>query len=393
MGSAEGREIATVSWRSQTFQTVLVSTLVLPLGVPLLSPLLPLIRDTFALTDLQTSYLVSAYFLPSIVLSPLIGTVVDRVGRRPVLVSSLFLFGCVGIGIIVLREFTVIIVARLVQGLAAAGIFITTVTIIADSFRGVQRNVVFGMNVAVLSTGRALYPLFGGALARYGWRVPFVCYLAAILAGIFVLYRFRELERVRRSRTHVRIQGTIAGLPTVEALLLYGATITAETVAFGAILTALPFLLVADYGASPVTIGTTLMATTVAAAIIAAGSGRLARHFPNDQLIASGFVLSGGGLVGVGTAPSPTTITAGAILFGVGIGLILPAVDAAISDAVTEDFQASALSLRNSATGFGRAIGPLLFPALAPVTGYRILFFGAGIVTLTGGLGGMMTRR
>lgn len=393
MGSAEGREIATVSWRSQTFQTVLVSTLVLPLGVPLLSPLLPLIRDTFALTDLQTSYLVSAYFLPSIVLSPLIGTVVDRVGRRPVLVSSLFLFGCVGIGIIVLREFTVIIVARLVQGLAAAGIFITTVTIIADSFRGVQRNVVFGMNVAVLSTGRALYPLLGGALARYGWRVPFVCYLAAILAGIFVLYRFRELERVRRSRTHVRIQGTIAGLPTVEALLLYGATITAETVAFGAILTALPFLLVADYGASPVTIGTTLMATTVAAAIIAAGSGRLARHFPNDQLIASGFVLSGGGLVGVGTAPSPTTITAGAILFGVGIGLILPAVDAAISDAVTEDFQASALSLRNSATGFGRAIGPLLFPALAPVTGYRILFFGAGIVTLTGGLGGMMTRR
>lgn len=382
-----------VPWHSQPFQTVLISTIVLPLGVPLVSPFLPLVRDTFALTDVHTSSLLSVYFLPGIVLSPGIGRVVDRAGRRPVLVFSLVTFGVVGTSIVFLTDFSVILAARFVQGVAAAGIFITTVTIIADSFGGMQQNVVFGLNVAALSTGRAVYTLLGGTLAQYGWKVPFLCYLVAILAGVFVVRTFEESARPGRTHHGVTLRRTIRELSAVRMPVLYGATILAELVAFGAIMTTLPFLLVAEYAISVVVVGAILTATTAASVVVAAGNGRLARRFSNHTLVATGFALYGLSLLGVVVAPSPTVVAILVLLFGAGIGLILPSVDAAISHAVSAEFRAGALSLRNSATGLGRAAGPLLFTGLAAVTGYRTLLLAAGIAMFVIGLCGLILVR
>lgn len=73
-------------------------------------------------------------------------------------------------------------------------------------------------------------------------------------------------------------------------------------------------------------------------------------------------------------------------MFGAGIGLILPSVDAAISHVASAEFHAGALSLRNSATGLGRATGPLLFTGLATITGYRALLLTAGIAMFVIGL-------
>lgn len=140
---------------------------------------------------------------------------IDRIGRRRTLVSSIIAFGGVGTVILFLAEYRLVLAARFIQGIAAAGIFVTTVTIIADSFVDIQRNIVFGMNVAVLSTGRALYPLVGGVLARYGWAVPFGCYLAAVLVGVLVLRRFEESSDSEQRHTRVSVRGTIHPAPTV----------------------------------------------------------------------------------------------------------------------------------------------------------------------------------
>src|SRR6056297_220038 len=87
---------ARVPWRSRTVQVVLLSTLLAPLGVPLLAPALPVLRDAFAVTDAQASLLVSAYFAVGVVVSPAVGLIADRVGRKRVLVTSLFAFALSG---------------------------------------------------------------------------------------------------------------------------------------------------------------------------------------------------------------------------------------------------------------------------------------------------------
>jgi ACDE family multidrug resistance protein len=159
----DSTESAAIPWHSSTVQVVLVSTLLAPLGVPLIAPALPIIRDAFGATDAQASLLISAYFVTGIVLSPFIGLLADRAGRR-VLIASLLLFSLTGGMMAFAPSFALVVGLRVVQGTAAAGVFVTTVTLIGDVFDGPQRNAVLGINNATLSAGAAMFPVVGGAL-------------------------------------------------------------------------------------------------------------------------------------------------------------------------------------------------------------------------------------
>ena len=48
----------------------------------MLSPVLPSIRDHFGIGDPAASLVMVVYFLPAVLLSPLIGVLIDRAGRR-----------------------------------------------------------------------------------------------------------------------------------------------------------------------------------------------------------------------------------------------------------------------------------------------------------------------
>jgi MFS family permease len=373
--------------------TVIASTLVLPLGVPLISPLLPLYGEVFVVSDFQASLLVSIYFIPVIVLSPAVGIALDRWGRRPVLVGSLLAFGMIGVGMIWTTDFTQLVVARLALGAAAAGVFCSTVTIIADSFEGVQRTAVFGINVSVLTVGRALYPLLGGAFARYGWNVPFAMYGLSVLVAGFVYVNFAEPSRVPPTR-HVRsYSNSVSALKSGNIPWLIGATIAAETVTFGMIFTTLPFMLNAVYDATPLTTGAILAATTIATALTATANGLLFRRISSSRLVAIGFVFFGVSLLGLSIVPGVRAVAAVGVLYGAGIGLILPSVDASISDTVSADLRASAMSLRNSATGIGKAIGPGMFTVAATAADYQSLILVAAVGTLGVGVAGLWFAR
>lgn len=149
---------------------------------------------------------------------------------------------------------------------------------------------------------------------------------------------------------------------------------------FGVGVTSLPFLLTANYGVTPVFVGSVLAATEAAAAVVAAENGRLARRLPDDRIIALGLGCYGVGLVGAWAAPSLAFLVAGVVVFGAGVGLTMPSVDALLSGLVGREFRAGALSIRNSVTFLGRAVGPVLFAGAAAETGYRPLLLASGAV-------------
>jgi MFS family permease len=96
-------------------------------------------------------------------------------------------------------------------------------------------------------------------------------------------------------------------------------------------------------------------------------------------------------------APSVVVVAVGAAVFGAGLGLSMPAIDAAVSDLVTADHRAGALGLRNSATFLGRATGPVAFTALAVTTGYEPLLLAGAVAALciaaVAALAGPVARR
>ncbi|MFC3478872.1 MFS transporter [Halobacterium litoreum] len=369
-----------VPWDSPVVRVVLLSTALAPLGVPLVAPALPAFREALSLTDAEASLLVSAYFVAGIVLSPFLGAFADRYGRRRLLVVALVVFSLTGASIALAPPYGVVVGVRVVQGTAAAGLFVATVTLVGDAFDGVQRNAVLGVNAAVLGAGAAAYPILGGALAGVSWRAPFVAYLLALPAAV-VASRVLPAETRRTARPgYLSAMARVA--TSAGALGYYAATLLTELLLFGAILTALPFLLVREYGASPLGIGLVITAAEVVAAGAAASNGWLARRAGDAAIVRAGIATYAVGLLAVPFATSVVGVAAGAAVVGAGVGFVLPSVDAGLSARVPGDLRAGALSLRNSVTFLGRAAGPLLFAYLAADTGYEPLLTAAGVAAL-----------
>ncbi|WP_071391307.1 MFS transporter [Haloprofundus marisrubri] len=393
MSAIEESERASVPWDSPVVRVVLASTLLAPLGVPLVSPALPVIRDAFGVTDAAASLLITAYFLTGIVLSPFLGMLADRIGRRRVLVGSLLVFGLSGGAVALADSFATVLALRVISGTAAAGIFVTTVTILGDAFEGVQRNAVLGANTAVLSTGAAAFPIVGGALVAFGWNAPFLTYLLAVPLAVVAWYALTDLEHDTNPENGGAtryLRGVAGSLVASGTAVYYVATFAAELLFFGAVLTTLPFLLTGTFALSPVLVGLTLTVAEVAAIAVAAANGRFAERVRNGPLVAAGFVCLATGLgitwlaTGLGTAGvvAPLVIGAGVLFVGAGAGLVLPSVDAEVSRLVPTQFRAGALSLRNSATFLGRAAGPVVFAGIAITTGYATLLLIAGVASL-----------
>jgi MFS family permease len=391
---------ASVPWRDRTVQVVLASTLLAPLGVPLVAPALPVVRDAFGLTDARASLLVSAYFLVGIVVSPFLGLLADRVGRKRVLVPALVVFSLAGVAGYLAPSYPALLALRVVQGTAAAALFVTTVTILGDAFDGTQRNAVLGANVAVLSLGAAVFPVLGGALAAVAWNAPFLAYALGFPVALVALVALEEPESAPTGaagdavsgdgtdgdgtggdRTTDRanyLRGARSALTPGTVALLAAAFLT-EFLLFGALVTVLPFLLSTAYGLAPLAVGLVLLAAEVGSVAAASASGRAARLLTNGRLVVVGFGCYGLSLLGVYLAPSAAFVVLSVLVFGLGLGLSMPAVDAAVSDRVTREHRAGLLGLRNSTTFLGRATGPVVFTTAAAAVGYRPLLAVAAI--------------
>lgn len=256
-----------------------------------------------------------------------------------------------------------------------------------------RRNAVLGANVAALSLGAALVPILGGVLAAVAWNAPFLAYGLVLPVALFALWGLDDSSTRRRETTSEGqgttnrgwfsyLQGVMLVLTPAMGGLLATAFLT-EFLLFGALITVLPFLLTAAYGLTPLYIGLIITASEAGAVLAASVSGRLARTLTNGQLVGFGFVSYGIALGGVYLAPSPAFVALAVLVFGLGFGISMPAVDAAVSDLVSRDYRAGLLGLRNSTAFLGRATGPVVFAAAATVAGYRPLMAIAAVGVLT----------
>ena len=74
-------------------------TLIGVMGVATLTPALPKIAQALDLSKSEIALLISAFTFPGIFLTPVGGVLADRLGRKTVLVPSLFIFGLAGFSI------------------------------------------------------------------------------------------------------------------------------------------------------------------------------------------------------------------------------------------------------------------------------------------------------
>lgn len=174
------------------------------LGIGIIIPVLPdvirrFVSDTNQVTHLF-GYFVATYALMQFVASPVLGSLSDRYGRRPILLSSLFGASIDYVFMAFAPSLGLLFVGRVISGLTGASMTVAN-SYMADISTDENRSANFGMIGAAFGVGFIAGPLVGGALGHLGPSAPF---LAAaflnflnFLFGIFLLPESLPVEHRR----------------------------------------------------------------------------------------------------------------------------------------------------------------------------------------------------
>ncbi|MER6998116.1 MFS transporter [Streptomyces sp. NPDC000410] len=192
----------------------------LQLGV---ATLLPQIQRAFGVSGTDAAWVVSGHLLVGCVATPVVGRLGDLYGRRAVLFGVLAVVAVAGTVAAVAQSFAVLLVARLVQGVAA-GLFPLAIGLLREGFPDQSLAGPSGVLSAAFGTGGGvgilLVGLFGDGAAAFRGLFATAGVLAVVLlvVGALVLP-----ETPRRTGTRVDVPGLLL-LSAVSACLLLALT-------------------------------------------------------------------------------------------------------------------------------------------------------------------------
>ncbi|WP_150460771.1 MFS transporter [Nesterenkonia ebinurensis] len=157
----------------------------------------PHLATTFEASQGQVLWIINIYTLTLAALLLPLGAAGDRLGRKPVLLAGLVLFGIANIAATLAPTMEVMLAARLASGIGAALIMPVTLSVITSSFPDQERSRAIGMWTAVAGGGGILGMYLSALLVdvaswRWLFALPIVLTLASLLIGARAVPNSRE---------------------------------------------------------------------------------------------------------------------------------------------------------------------------------------------------------
>ncbi len=355
-------------------------TLIAVMGISSITPAFPGIIKYFGISTQQVGWLIAAFTLPGIFLTPVTGILADRFGRKLVLVPALFIFGIAGFLCSFMRDFHSLLLFLFIEGIGASGLSSINITLIGDLYSGEKRTALMGYNASILSIGTAAYPAMGGFIAAFGWQYIFYLPLLAIPLGIFVIFGLNNPEPkdhqgigeyFRRIWKTVN-QRSVWGLFLVNLLVF--------VLLYGAYLTYFPILLSVRLQASSVQIGLIMSIMSLVTAGTSSQLGRINKRFQSKTILlfgASFYFLS---MLSLLISQSWVQFVVSVIVFGLGHGLLVPSIQNLLVGFASIKERAAFMSVNSMVLRIGQTIGPLTIGVFYAFGNLQGSFIGGAIV-------------
>jgi EmrB/QacA subfamily drug resistance transporter len=365
-----------------TLVLISIATFMLLLDITVVNVALPDIQRELDASLSSLQWVVDAYALTLAAFLLTAGSLGDRLGRRRVFTLGFALFTFASFLCGIAGDPTLLNLARGLQGVGGAGMFATSLALIGQEFQGKDRATAFGVWGATVGGAVAIGPLVGGVITEHlGWEWIFFVNIPIGLVAILLTER-KIANVVAPDAEPIDLPGVVTfslalfllifglirgnpegwGSPLILACLggavaLLAAFIAIEArsdhpmldlrlfrkpafngvsaVAFG--LSAGMFAMflyltiymqgVLDY--SPLEAGLRFLPLTALSFIAAPIAGTLSHRIPIRVLLGLGLSLVGAGLLlmhGVSADSEWTTLLAGFLIAGVGIGVTNPGI-------------------------------------------------------------------
>lgn len=362
-------------------------TLTAVMGVSSIAPALPKMARTLEVSNEQIGLLITAFTLPGIFLTPVLGVIADRIGRKAILVPSLFIFGIAGTACAFATDFTWLLILRFLQGIGGASLGALNVTLIGDLYDGNERATAMGYTGSVLSMGTAAYPAIGGGLALLGWYYPFYLSLLAVPMGLLVIKALKNPEPDNGTDLRTYFGDVWNSLKSKKVLGLFIANFLTFIMLYGGYLTFFPILLDGDFRQSSLIIGIMLSGSSVITAFTSSQLGKLARRFTEPNLILTASLLYLGVFLSIPNIENIWLLAVPIMVFGFAQGINIPSILNLLTYQAPSEYRAAFLSVNWTVLRSGQAMGPFLLGLVYGVSGLEgTFYFTAGVAVLFTGI-------
>ncbi|MFE7894713.1 MFS transporter [Streptomyces sp. NPDC057412] len=210
-GRTDGQQPDPRRWRA--LWVTLVAGFMSLLDVTIVAVALPTVQRDLHASPAQVQWVVSGYTLTFALALVTAGRLGDALDRRRIFLMALCGFVLFSAACGAAPDITLLVVARLAQGLAAGFMAPQNSALIQQMFRGAERGRAFGYFGATVGISSASGPLIGGMILALadgpqGWR--WIFYVNVPIGVLAVLLGRRLLPRTRRSgRGHVDLPGVL----------------------------------------------------------------------------------------------------------------------------------------------------------------------------------------
>lgn len=353
-----------IVWETN-FQLILLTSMLSALGLAMLAPMMETLTGPLGASPANIGLIISVYTAPPILLIPLMGVLADKLGRKTVLVPSVFVFGLAGTAIAFTTSFQVALVLRLIQGVAFSGILPILLVVIRDLYDGPRESTAQGIRITAAGTSSSVIPALSGLLVLVAWQLPFLMTAVAIPVS-FMIHRWFHVPSVSAesdgddpstSRSYLRELLALLRRPRVVAILVGRALPVAVWIAF---VTYISLIVVEVLDGSAAQAGLFVSLWSIISAASATQAGRVTAFFDTrfTPLIVANACL-GVGFALVLFAPSMVVAAAGTVLAGSGIGISVSLFTSILTNLAPQNLRGGLVSLGESVNRTAQTATPV----------------------------------
>lgn len=346
-----------------------------PMAAIVMAPSLPKIQQHFAHVP-HIEYLTPiALTIPSLVMaivSPLVGFLADKFGRKKLLIFSTMAYGIVGLAPMFLDQFYLILISRVILGFFEAVVLTVSTTLIGDYYSPQLRQRYLALQVTAASTSAILFFTLGGYLGGISWRLAFIVYAVPLIFAVLGQILLWE-PRIRCSQDDLQTEisdSTEALKFRPSFMLAIWITAFIAAVTFMILQIQIPYLLNSIGESAPKTAGNIAALSTVFVVL-----GTLTVQYMIKKSTAMSLnLLIGFGLIGISfmllaTAQSTQEVLIYAIINSFGSGILLPSVTFWNMRHLPQEKRGLGTGIWNSFYNFGMFSSPILVVYLNSFTG------------------------
>jgi len=345
--------------------TIALSVFATTLFVRSVDPIVLQIAAGVGVSPTQAALLSTAFALPYAMMQPVLGALADSLGKARIMVV------CLGIGTLatlagaVATDFAMLAATRVVAGIAAGGVFPTSVAIIGDLVPMARRQIAISRVLAAGMLGNLLGASLSGIVGdMLGWRSVFLV-TGGIAVVMFVpslrLLRFAASEARTPLQFSVAVERYRGIFRNPLAKICFGAVFLDALVLFGL----LPYMgqLLAAQGETRASItGIIIAGLGIGGIVYALLVARLLPRFGDRALMIDGGVLIGVALVIVALQPIWQVQFAAFVLLGFAFYLMHGGIQVYVTE-LSATARSSAMSLHSASFFLGQAAGPVVYGA------------------------------